>query len=174
MIIKFENHKYFTDNECHKMYLTYLNTNDFDDYETLIAMIKNKPYIFDNYPNNYPNNNPIIMWATYKDDFDIVKTLYESGVDIDKKNKAGDNALFWAFDDASFKLIKYIINISRCDNINNNGENFIEYMNNVDNRFIETKRHKKLKKKIINYLIEEQPLKYKNILKTKKIKKFNI
>ena len=177
----YEEHNYISKEESLNLKTAYTSESKFDKFkqkDKLKDAIKSYPEIFK--PTKTEN---ILMWAIYKDDLDIIKFIFDNDVnnyfDINyQEAKNGNTLLFWAFDDASFETISYLIdNGADWEILNNHNQDFIDFMDDYQRRFSvidPVDYYDLLKQDIIDAYPEKYEKALKTILKRKKIKKFNL
>ena len=66
-----------------------------------------------------------LIWASIKENFEIVKLLVENGADLDIKDNEGKTALIWASIKENFKIVKFLVeNGADLDIQDNSGRTF--------------------------------------------------
>jgi hypothetical protein len=108
------------------------------------------------------------------DDIKIVKVIIKNTPNIfSLTNSNGDIPLFWAFDE-SYNMIKLFINDSDWSHENHKNEDFIDYMNNWSDRYMMNDEDADYYNELIDKILKENSEKYREYLRNKKTKEFNL
>jgi len=174
----FESDKLYSEEDMNKIYNSYLNFSKYNKFQRsgeLIDMINQNPDFFNEPQKRNINKNPLIFWAIYMDDIKIVKEIIKNTPNIfSLTNSNGEIPLFWAFDDASYEMIKLFINDSDWSHENDKKEDFIDYMNNWSDRYMMTDEDAVYYNELKDIIIKDYPEKYQDYLRNKKAKEFNL